>query len=76
MEILQAESSNDSRTEFFNSVRTTNSSDSNILDGINFGQSSHNFCIDSENAKNVFINLLFEFFSFCVPTLLIINNLF
>jgi hypothetical protein len=53
--IFQAETSNDSRTEFFNSFKTSNSSDSNILDGILISQNSHNFCIDSENTKNVFI---------------------
>ncbi|XP_026812686.1 DNA polymerase zeta catalytic subunit isoform X2 [Rhopalosiphum maidis] len=52
LESLNADESNDSRTEFFNSLRTTNSSDSNILDGIHVGQSSHNFCIDSENTSN------------------------
>ncbi|XP_060837644.1 DNA polymerase zeta catalytic subunit isoform X2 [Rhopalosiphum padi] len=52
LESLNADASNDSRTEFFNSLRTTNSSDSNILDGIHIGQSSHNFCIDSENTSN------------------------
>ncbi|XP_001949189.2 DNA polymerase zeta catalytic subunit [Acyrthosiphon pisum] len=52
LDSLNADSSNDSRTEFFNSIRTTNSSDSNILDGIHIGQSSHNFCIDSDITKN------------------------
>uniref|UniRef100_A0A2H8TGZ7 DNA polymerase n=1 Tax=Melanaphis sacchari TaxID=742174 RepID=A0A2H8TGZ7_9HEMI len=52
LDSLNADASNDSRTDFFNSLRTTNSSDSNILDGIYVGQSSHNFCIDSENTSN------------------------
>lgn len=51
--------------EFFTSFRTTNSSDSNILDGIHIGQSSHNLCIELENTKNVLYNLFF----FCI-----INN--
>ncbi|XP_050053975.1 DNA polymerase zeta catalytic subunit isoform X2 [Aphis gossypii] len=52
LDSLNADASNDSRTEFFNSLRTTNSSDSNILDAIHIGQSSHNFCIDLENTSN------------------------
>ncbi|VVC26026.1 Hypothetical protein CINCED_3A006758 [Cinara cedri] len=52
LDSIHADTSNDSRTEFFSSFRTTNSSDSNILDGVHTSQSSHNFCIDSENTKN------------------------
>ncbi|XP_050435853.1 DNA polymerase zeta catalytic subunit isoform X2 [Adelges cooleyi] len=55
LDSLKADNSNDSRSEFFNSFRTYNSSDSNILDGMQLCGSVHNFCIDTENTDHLTI---------------------
>ncbi|XP_050532925.1 DNA polymerase zeta catalytic subunit [Daktulosphaira vitifoliae] len=55
MDSLNVDSSNDSQIDFFNSLKTSNSSDSHILDGIQAYGSSHNFCVDRDNNNNLTI---------------------